>query len=227
MQDNNLNILKQFSRKLANCKYRVPVDKLCQYFNEGQFGYTTIKGSDTVVTNDFVFADDISTAIKHIRAIFSEPHISLRQENVIKNASMSSNVDARALSSTIKDEKLWKVNGNSIRPEYVHAYVQEDNLAIYENRFISFLIDTLFNVANEKLGSLCDNIKNINSEMKSAFPLSEGNDYSVNDYVDFLDYNNGLPVLLSSTDITVKIISSLVKSKKILASLKNNTQRLG
>ena len=87
MKNDNITILKQFTRKLANCRYRVPVTMLVKYLNEGQFGYSYNKDNNKIVTNEFVFADDISAVIKHIRAIFKEPHIALKQDNVVQNAS--------------------------------------------------------------------------------------------------------------------------------------------
>ena len=223
MKNDNLNILKQFARKLANCKYNVPVASLVEYLNDGKFGYTFDDSEQRIVTNDFVFADDIATAVKHIRAIFSEPHISLKQESVIQNSAEATKVDARSMSMTLKDEKLWRVKGNEIKPEYVHAYVQEDNLAIYENRFVCFLIDVLFETINQKVGELLNSVSTITSQMKSTFNVKEQSPiFSIDEYLQFSDDNNGLPVLLSNEDVFVKIVSSLIRSKKILTALKSD-----
>ena len=223
MKNDNLNILKQFARKLANCKYKVSVDSLIEYLNDGKFGYTFDDGEKRIVTNDFVFADDIATAVKHIRAIFSEPHISLKQENVIQNSAGATKTDARSMRDTLKDEKLWRVKGNTLKPEYVHAYVQEDNLAIYENRFVCYLIDVLFEAINQKIGEMLNSINTLNSQMKTAFNVNEQSPiFSVDEYLQYSADNNGLPVLLSTEDVFVKIVSSLIKSKKILTALKGD-----
>ncbi len=223
MKSDNLSILKQFARKLANCKNKVSVDTLIESLNEGKFGYTLNLKEQQIVTNDFIFADDIATAVKHIKAIFSEPHISLKQENVVQNSDQATKIDARSMSATLKDEKLWRVKGNALKPEYVHAYVQEDNLAIYENRFVCYLIDTLFDAVNQKVCAMLNGVKTINGQM--ALGLNEEEQSSVFSNEDYLKYsadNDGLPVLLSNEDIFVKIVSSLIKSKKILTSLKED-----
>ena len=220
MKNDNLEILKLFSRKLANCRYRVPAKLLVKHLKEGQFGYSI--NDNRIVTNDFVFANDIQTLIKHVREIFKQPHINLKQENIIQPADTATKYDSRSLNQTVKDEKLWRVNSNGLKPEYVHAYVQEDNLAIYENRFISYLIDVIYNSVTEKIGTLCVNLKNLNSEM-SASPLFNGHtEYTAESYVKFADSKDGMPILVTSNDTDVNIISSLVKSKKQLEALKND-----
>ncbi len=222
MKNDNLEILKLFSRKLANCRYRVPAKILVNYLKEGGFGYSFDKEENRIITNDSVFADDILTLVKHVREIFKQPHINLKQENIIQTADTATKYDSRSLNQTVKDEKLWRVNGNGLKPEYVHAYVQEDNLAIYENRFICFLIDVIYNSVTEKIGSLCANLKNLNSEMSSSSLFAGKTEFSPESYVKFADSKDGMPVLVTSNDISVNVISSLVKSKKLLEALKND-----
>ena len=55
MSDNN-QVLKNFNRKLINCRYRVPVASLVNFLEEGQFGYTAKEDDNTIITNEFVFA---------------------------------------------------------------------------------------------------------------------------------------------------------------------------
>ena len=144
MKNKNLEVLKLFTRKLANCKYSVPADKLTAYLKEGNFGYTFDKNSDNIVTNDSVFAEELALVTERIRAIFEEPHISLKQEDIVRNVSVATEYDNRSLSETMKDEKLWRVKLNEAKPEFIHTYVREDNLAIYENCFICYLVDYLY-----------------------------------------------------------------------------------
>ena len=222
MKNDNLQILKLFARKLANCRYRVSPKVLIEYLNKGQFGYAFEDDKNQIVTNDFVFADDILTLVKHIREIFKQPHINLKQENIIQTADTATKFDSHTLNETVKNEKLWKVNSSGLKPEYVHAYVQEENLAIYENRFITFLIDVIYNAVTEKIGSLCANLKNLNNEMLAS-PLFNGqNSFTPDSYVQFSDSKNGMPVLVKQDDANVNVISSLVKSKKLLEALKND-----
>ncbi len=217
MKNNGLKILEQFTRKLANCRYRVSVNSLIDYLSSGKFGYTISAKENKIITNEFVYADDIQLAIKHIKSILAEPKISIKQDMVVQLASIATKTDSLSLNKTIKDEKLWKVNNNEIKPEYVHSYVQEENLATYENRFICFLIDVLFDAVNDKVEELCQNLKTVNGEISK---LSSTSAFTLKDYVDYSDDNGKIPVLLSSQDAQVSVITSLIKSKKILTSLR-------
>ncbi len=221
MKNDSLTILKQFTRKLANCKYRVPVKSLIDFFNDGKFGFTYKNKTEEVITNDYVFADDIQTAIKYIRNIFREPHISLKQDEVISLAETASRVDAHSLNETVKNEKLWKVRGNSIKPEYVHAYVNEENLAIYENRFICYLIDTLQSACAFKISSLCKNLTTLNAKIGNINQES-ANNFSFDDYDNFVSSSGEIPVLFTTNDSIVAVISSLIKSRNSLEILKGD-----
>ncbi len=220
MKNDNFTILKQFARKLSNCKYRVPVTSLIDLYNSGKFGFSNKNGESEVVTNDYIFADDIATAIKHIRNIFREPHISIKQDEIISLSSTASKTDARSLNETIKDEKLWRVRGSQVKPEYVHAYVNEENLAIYENRFICFLVDTLQFACSQKISALCKNLTTVNN---TVCPLDNAQDnFSFSDYDNFVNNNGDIPVLLTTREPVVSVISSLIKSRNALEILKND-----
>lgn len=217
MSDNN-SVLKNFNRKLINCRYRVPVTTLVDFLKQGQFGYTAQEDNDVIVTNEFVFADDIASALKHIRAIFKKPIISTKQESVIATASSATKVDSQALSKTLKDEKLWRVSNSGISLEYVHTYVNVDNLAIYENRFICFLLDTLYNAINLKISELNSTLKTLNGEIGGY--KQKGISYSSKTYVDFAYNKETFVKLIEPSDVTADVLFSLVRSKQIIESLK-------
>ena len=162
MSEMSLNILKTFTRKLANCRYRVRLDSIINYMNDGKFGYTTEDGVETVITNDLVFADDIATVIAHLKAIFKEPHIFLKKEEIIQNVAVASKMDNETLKMNYKDSKLWRIKDYETALEYAHAIVHEDNLAIYENRFITALIDAIYETLTKKLNELCDTLESLN-----------------------------------------------------------------
>ena len=75
-------VLKLFTRKLVNCRYKISAKKVAEYLNKGKFGYTFDETGDNLITNDSVFADDVALAVDRIRAIYSEPHISLKKEEI-------------------------------------------------------------------------------------------------------------------------------------------------
>ena len=70
MNNDNRSILKLFTRKLANCRYRVSSTALVEFLRSGKFGFTRSDNQETVVTNEYLFVDDIATAINHLRLIF-------------------------------------------------------------------------------------------------------------------------------------------------------------
>ena len=217
MSEMSLNILKTFTRKLANCRYRVRLDSIINYMNDGKFGYTTEDGVETVITNDLVFADDIATVIAHLKAIFKEPHIFLKKEEIIQNVAVASKMDNETLKMNYKDSKLWRIKDYETALEYAHAIVHEDNLAIYENRFITALIDAIYETLTKKLNELCDTLESLNYKIT-------GEEIVALPYFDYLKYSdecNGLPVLLNAKNPTVLAINSLIKSKKELTSLKS------
>ena len=217
MSIDNLSILKTFTRKLANCRYKVTLNNVIKYMREGRFGYTVEDDCNTVITNDLVFADDIATLIIHLRAIFKEPHIFLKKEELIQNVAVASKMDNESLRLNYKDDKLWRIKDGETALEYAHAYVHEDNLAIYENRFITALIDIVDEVVRKKLNDLVTELETLNHKISGLDLIG----LTAKEYVDYSDACNGLPVLLSIRQPLVNAIASLIKSKKQLTMLKS------
>ncbi len=218
MKNESLAILKSVSSKLANCKGRVPASKLIGYVKHGRFGYSETAESDTVITNDSVFADEVQGLIAHLRGIFKEPYINLERQNIVQNVSVATQFDNRSLQETYLDEGLWRVRNGVAAPEFIHTYVNEENLVIYENRFICFLIDLMFQVVSKKLSALHDELDTFNAKIDSSKTVKRG--YSVNAYVGY-NKQNGVPVLATLDNPVIAVIGSLTKSKTELLSFKN------
>ncbi len=218
MKNKNLEILKLFTRKLANCKYNVPAEKLVGYLKDGTCGYKFDKNGDNFVTNDFVFSEEIAKVVSHIRAIFEEPHISLKQEDVVRNVSVATEYDNRSLDETIRDEKLWRVRRNEAKPEFIHSYVREENLAIYENRFISYLVDFLYEQVSKKLSAMIKQIATFNKKINENEEVPA---YPQSTYLGYTENVERIPVLADGTDPQIKAMSSLYKSKALLNSFKS------
>jgi len=214
MRNESLNILKAFTRKLANCRYRVTASALVEYLNDGKFGYTFDKENQSIVTNDCVFADDITKVVTYIRSVFRQPHVFLRKEDIVQNVSSASKMDNASLKESYKDSKLWKVQNGQVAPEYVHTYVQEENLAIYENRFVVYLLDLLLAEVDKKLSALCKSISSIHKNMGDA---EDG--FSISNYIDYADANGGMPVLATNKEPKSATIAELLRAKKQLEML--------
>lgn len=216
MEINNLSVLKTFTRKLANCRYKVDLDNVISYIENGDFGYTVEAGAETVVTNDTVFASDMSSLIVHLKNIFRQPHIFLKKEEVVRNVETLSKIDNEALMMNYKDSKLWKIKDSETALEYAHAYVHEDNLAIYENRFITCLIDIIFLSISKKLNQLCEKLSTVNSVISGKNHVIS---LPTKNYADFLSEIDETPVLASNRNVLVNTINSLNKSRKQLQIL--------
>lgn len=215
MKQNNAEILQLFSRRLAICRHKISAKKLAQYLNNGEFGFSFGKSNDYLMTNDTVFAAETEQLVDHIRAIFNEPHISLKKDHVVRNVSVASKMDTRSVNETYKDEKLWRVKRNTgnLAPEFIHTYVYEDDLAIYENRFVCYLLDITLDSINKKLKDLCTKLQTLNRKIDQDGRVVA---YPSNVYVQYTNEVEECPVLSSATDPDICAIQSLLKSKSIL-----------
>ena len=94
MNNDSLQILKTFSRKLVNSRFRVAPKKLIDQLKGGEFGYTIEESSPTVAENDFVLVDDFAALIDHIKEILGENSF---------NGVVIENVKSKATSKILAD----------------------------------------------------------------------------------------------------------------------------
>lgn len=214
----NLTILKSFSRKLANCRFKVPAEDLISYFKGGQYGYDAVDGEEIVVTNESVFADSVATAIVYIRSAFKDPHIFLKKEEIIQNVAVASHIDNETLRMNYKDSKLWKIRSLEASPEFVHAFVYEDDLAIYENRFLTYIIDTLFEMLTRRVNAMKDTMTTLGGVAGSK----KGKGITRSTFMQLEKEKGSVPTLLSCDDSKVAIFNSFLKSRKRLTQLKQH-----
>ncbi len=216
MSQKSKKVLSSFTRKLANCRNTVTVKNLIEYFEGGKYGYSIEDGIPTVITNDYAFADDIANLVTHIRAIFKNPRLFLKKENIIQNVSVATKMDVQSIQETCRDDKNWKVDNGEPHPELVHTFAYEDNYAIYENRFVCALIDAVYDIVTKKINQLCWNFNTLSGKIK------EHNEIRFNS-VEFLQYSaqfDEIPVLVANDSPEVNVVGSLIKSKKRLQSLR-------
>ncbi len=216
-------VLKNFSKKLANCTQNVPLYRLLDYFDNGMYGYTAEEDFDEVITNDYVFADDIATCITHIKKIIKDPHIFLKKERVIQNVSVANKIDNEALMDNYKDPKHWtNPEGKDPEPEYVHSYVNEDTFAIYENRFITAFIDLLIDRVTKKLHYLKNKLTTVNKILSEEDASEFGVGYNAESYIDLVQREpKELPVVVSVKKPITRIFALLTKDKKDLVNLQS------
>ena len=99
-----------------------------------------------------------------ILSIAEKPHVSTRREEVFARIEQAGQLSADDFKRVCRDGSLWKRRGVKMVPEELYYFRNEDELCIYENRFIVLLIDLigreiteLKRVYGERLPSIGEN----------------------------------------------------------------------
>lgn len=87
--------------------------------------------------------DDLKNVADKILSILYHPHIHATTSEIVQRSELSGKLSHDSFSDTMRDPRLWKEKGQTMVPEYVHTVETTDDIDIYENRFISLLIDEL------------------------------------------------------------------------------------
>lgn len=78
-----------------------------------------------------------------ILSIAEKPHVSTRREEVFARIEQAGQLSADDFKRVCCDGSLWKRRGVKMVPEELYYFRNEDELCIYENRFIVLLIDLI------------------------------------------------------------------------------------
>lgn len=95
------------------------------------------------IDHDREFLREVSSVLNVIVSIIYHPHLSNKREEVIIRVEQAQQVGQESFRATLQDAKLWKQHDIRMIPEEIHYYQHEDELRIYENRFIGFLVDVI------------------------------------------------------------------------------------
>ena len=95
------------------------------------------------IEHDRSFLREVSSVLNVIVSIVYHPHISNKREEVIIRIEQAQQITQDAFRDTMKDSKLWKEHDMKMVPEEVYYHQHIDELRIYENRFITFLVDLI------------------------------------------------------------------------------------
>lgn len=92
----------------------------------------------------FEWIEDLKDCIAAIRGIARNPRTSLQPHDEVLNSPSVTRITNKITNTAMKHTEYWKkdLNGN-LKPEKLIAPVFDDELFIYENRFIIFLINKL------------------------------------------------------------------------------------
>lgn len=78
-----------------------------------------------------------------ILSIAEKPHVSTRREEVFARIEQAGQLSADDFKRVCRDGSLWKRRGVKMVPEELYYFRNEDELCIYENRFIVLLINLI------------------------------------------------------------------------------------
>ena len=130
------NIISQLNKHLNGYStYNTFIDEI-----EG-FESSTLQ--DLSFKTDLEFFDEISLMLSIISSIISHPLISNKFEDVIVRTELAPSLSSEKFMDTLKDPSLWKEDGLTMIPEFVHYQQNIDEIRIYENRFICHILNLI------------------------------------------------------------------------------------
>ena len=92
---------------------------------------------------DLNFLNDVGFILSVITSIISKPHIASTGEEIIIRSELAPALSNEMFQKTLRDSTLWTEEGMDMVPQYVHYYQHVDELKIYENIFIVYLINLI------------------------------------------------------------------------------------
>ena len=95
------------------------------------------------IEHDRKFLSRVDALLNVIVSIIYHPHISNKHEEVILRIELAQQISREDFFDTVRDSQLWKEHDLKMIPEEVHHHQYIDELRIYENRFIGFLVDVI------------------------------------------------------------------------------------
>ncbi len=101
----------------------------------------SLQGEALAADRDYL--KELTSLLNVIVSIINHPHLANKGEEVILRVEQANALGNDEFRQVLRDSKLWKRRGARMVPEEVHYHQQIDELRIYENRFITFLVDAL------------------------------------------------------------------------------------
>lgn len=157
MEYSQSDFLKQLNSQVIDLlSGGAKISDVIQKLNSGEISFNAYRDYVAVNSKDFLWLPEFKKAVNAIRTIIENPKIHLRTDKVLLNVDIASKVDTLGINMTVKEPRHWKrkENGEGIAPEYVYANIYEDELPIYENRFLCLLINKMYVFLSAKLTSL-------------------------------------------------------------------------
>ncbi len=118
-------------------------DICAEDFSEKLRALDTISLQEFSIEHDRSFLREVASVLNVIVSIIYHPHISNKHEEVIIRIELAQHTSREDFLDTVRDSKLWKEHDARMIPEEVHYHQYIDEVRIYENRFIGFLVDII------------------------------------------------------------------------------------
>ncbi len=115
-------------------------------FNSFYSSLDTIKLSriqDLYFDHDLSYFNEVERVLSYIYSISQRPYINTKTNDLIVRADVAAQLNETDRIMTIQDTTTWRKKGNELSPEYVHYHEYVDQLAIYENIFIVYLLNLI------------------------------------------------------------------------------------
>lgn len=109
--------------------------------------------------------EEINKVLDKIISIIYRPHFHTDSNRVVLRSDQAGKLSHDLFTDTLREPSFWKEKNNQMVPEYAYSYENVDNIDIYENRFISYLIDEL----EETVDSSLENAAQVNESLDEYY----------------------------------------------------------
>jgi len=227
MEYTQSDFLKQLNNEILELVPTTSLEDIISKIDSNEISFNAYRQYVAVNDKDFLWIDDFRRTINTIRTIISKPKIHLRTDKVLLNANIASKVDSLGLRMTVKDSRLWKKKDNEFSPEYIYSNVYEDELPIYENRFITLLINKMSLFVSIQLAKLYDKTGALSGYVdKNNIALGDVESIKSSSYFykedDEYVFDDSLPLLTPTGNEVKKYIEKLTELRIAVNKLKKS-----
>lgn len=213
MKHYDINYLNDINNALRkNYATDLDIPSVIKDINDGKFKFTIDKSAE-FDSKDYEWLEEFALVVNRIRSIVSKPRIHVKIEKEVLKSSIANSVDIAGFNMTVKDSKLWHINeiGEEL-PEFVYANIPEDDVTIYENRFITSLINKMYELISRNILKLYNEIISLDALLGKTNKVLDNFDI-LDDKCD--DINLVLKdVLTSSEDPMIAVLQKMIYIKK-------------
>ena len=93
--------------------------------------------------DDCAYFKEVLSLLGIISSIVEKPHVSTKREEVFARIEQAGQLSVDDFTRVCRDGSLWKRRGLKMVPEELYYFRNEDEICIYENRFIVLLINLI------------------------------------------------------------------------------------